>query len=147
MIKPPIAAVVVGLGLAACPAAFAQPGPAPAPAPGGGGQPTWKQVFENSQTVYYIGQGGAPAGSTVDLSSLLEFKIPQVVNATQIWSIVAHLKVNCAAKQMITVDNTLYAGKMGAGKAVSVESGSDNWHTPQHGSLGELIWTTACASK
>ena len=121
-----------------------------APAPQTAGQaaaPTWKQIFQNSQTVFYVEARaqGAPSGD-LDLRTLLDFKVPQVLGGSQVWSIVAHLKVSCGRKQMTTVDNTLYALRMGAGPVVAAQRANDAFHTPSPGSLCEAILREACAA-
>ena len=142
------AACVLALGALAWSASLrAQPA---APAPQTAGQaaaPTWKQIFQNSQTVFYVETRpqGTPPGD-LDLRTLLDFKVPQVLGGSQVWSIVAHLKVSCGRKQMTTVDNTLYALRMGAGPVVAAQRANDAFHTPSPGSLGEAILREACAA-
>ena len=111
--------------------------------------PTWRSIYENSQKIYYLGaanaSGNASDSGQIIVESLLEFKIPQVVNGDQVWSIVTRMKLNCERKQILTTGNTLYALKMGTGPVVQSQAVSDTWHQPQPGSLGGLIWSTACA--
>ena len=106
--------------------------------------PAWKQVFENSQTIYYV--SAAVAGSTgqTDMETLQQFKAPEVFGGDQIWSIVSRYKVDCAEDRIVTLDNAYYPRRMGAGAAVQALSADDEWHTPEPGSLGELVWNTAC---
>ena len=139
------AAVALGAGALAAAQPAAQAGPASA-----AGQPAWRQLFETPQTTYYVGPPapatGPPAGDLA-VSSLVAFKIPQVLNGAQVWSVISDVRVSCARHQMITRDSGLYASPMGAGKPISQSFGVDTWHAPEPGSLGELIWNTACAPK
>ena len=128
-----VAAQALALGAAAAPAA----GPAP---PAG----AWKQVFETNQTVYYVGAASAAPGAEHDIATLLEFKVPQVVDGAQAWSMVSRMKVNCDAGQVMTVENIVYALPMGAGPAVQTQASDDAWHQPDPGSLGELVLDTGC---
>jgi len=144
------AALIATLALSAGVSAFAQPAPPPVAAAPTTGQPTWRQVFETPQTVYYLGQAtpaaGPPAGDLA-ISSMVAFKIPQVLNGAQVWSVISNLRLSCARRQMITRDAGLYAQPMGAGQPISQTFGVDAWHTPEPGSLGELVWKSACAPK
>ena len=79
-----------------------------------------------------------------DTQTLLDFRIPQVVGGAQVWSVVSRMKLKCGQQQVVTVDNTLYALQMGAGKPIRSQDANDSWHEPEPGSLGELIWSTAC---
>jgi hypothetical protein len=116
-------------------------------APDGGAAPAWKQIYEDSQTIYYVGAASpAPTGPS-DVATLLEFKVPQVVNGAQVWSVVSHMKLSCDERRMITIDNTLYALRMGAGPVVQLQAANDAWHQPQPGSFGDLVWSTACGKR
>ena len=129
------------LGLCAAPLAHAQPAsPAPATAPSA----AWKQLYDDSQTTYYVDTDTLPKGASATVTTMLEYKIPQVIGGAQVWSIVTHLKVNCAGNQMVTTDNTLYASKMGSGPVVQSQPANDNWHAPLPGTLGGLVWGAAC---
>jgi hypothetical protein len=132
------AALIVALA----PAARGQTAsPAAAPA---GTAPTWKQIYENSQTVYYVDVSAVHATGVSNVASLQAYKIAQVVGGAQVWSIVSHMQLRCDAGEMLTVDNTLYAAKMGSGPVVEAQPAGDAWHKPQAGSLGGLIWSAAC---
>jgi hypothetical protein len=106
--------------------------------------PAWKQIYENGTLVYYIDVEGFQKTGQSSLSSLLEYKVPQVMGGAQVWSIVTHMKLSCDQDQMVTVDNTLYALKMGAGPVIESQLSSDTWHAPQPGSIGGLVWSAAC---
>jgi hypothetical protein len=121
--------------LCAAPVAHAQ---APAAAP------TWKQLYEDSQTTYYVDAGTLPKAGPASVATLLQYKIPQVIGGAQVWSIVTRMKVNCDQNQMITIDNTLYAAKRGAGPVVESQPANDSWHAPLPGTLGGLVWSAAC---
>ena len=108
---------------------------------------TWKQIYEDGQTIYYVSAAHPTQGAESETESLLEFKVPQVVNSAQVWSVVSHMKLNCDAKQVVTIDNLSYAQKMGAGTVIQSQDANDTWHEPEPGSLGELIWNTACAKQ
>ena len=141
-------AAVIMLLSPAAPAASAQPiGPsASAPrASAASPTPVWKPIYRNSQKTYYLDASNVSESGQSIVASLLEFKIPQVVNGDQVWSIVTRMKLSCQQRQIITMDNTLYALQMGGGPVVESQAVSDTWHTPQPGSLGDLIWSTACA--
>jgi hypothetical protein len=127
--------------LGAAPVAQAQAPPAAAAAP------AWKQLYDDSQTTYYVDADTLPKGGPSDVTTMLEYKIPQVIGDAQVWSIVTHMKVNCGGNQMLTTDNTLYASKMGAGPAVQSQPANDNWHAPQPGTLGGLVWDAACPKR
>lgn len=129
-------AVVAGL---AASAAVAQP---PTPAVAVASQ--WKQIYEDSQTTYFLSATNSTSSTTSEVELLLEYRVPQVIGGTQVWSVVSHMKVDCDAKKVITVDNTTYALQMGSGRAVQTQATNDDWHHPDPGSLGELIWSTAC---
>jgi len=121
--------------------------PAIPSAPAANAAPGWRQIYADSQTIYYVGAADvAPTGQS-DIETLLEFTVPQVVNGAQVWSIVSHMKLSCDQRRMFTVDNTLYALRMGAGPVVQLQPANDAWHQPQPGSLGELIWSTACGRR
>jgi hypothetical protein len=131
---------LAGGGLAGAGPALAAPAPsAPAAAPSG-----WKQVYEDSQTIYYVGAAGAAAAGEGDAEALLAFKVPQVIDGVQVWSIVSRLKLDCPQRRVVTLDNTLYALPMATGKVIQVQDAHDDWHTPQAGSLGELVWSAGC---
>lgn len=120
---------------------------APSPATGAGpaaAAPAWKSIYQNSQKIYYLDASNVPESGQSTVQSLLEFRIPQVVNGDQVWSIISRMKLSCSQRQIITVDNTLYAQKMGTGPVIRSQALSDTWHVPQPGSLGELIWSSAC---
>jgi hypothetical protein len=138
--------LVVGLLGAAAALAAANASPPPqSPGPGAmSGAVAWKQVYANSQATYYVGATNLPQAGDSDTETLLDFKIPQVVGSAQVWSVVSRMKLRCGQQQVVTVDNTLYARRMGAGKAIQSQDANDNWHEPEPGSLGELIWSTAC---
>ena len=141
-------AAAIMLLCAAAPAARAQPvGPSPSapPAPTANPAPVWKPIYQNSQKAYYLDASNVSESGQSIVASLLEFKIPQVVNGDQVWSIVTRMKLSCQQRQIITMDNTLYALQMGGGPVVESQAVSDTWHVPQPGSLGDLIWSTACA--
>jgi hypothetical protein len=123
------------------PAAHAEP-PQPPPA----SSDAWKQIYEDSQTVYYVSAATTAADVTAT-QSLLEFKVPQVVGSAQAWSVVSRMRLNCDTRQVVTVDNTTYAHKMGTGTVVQSQGANDSWHQPEPGSLGELIWSTVCGKK
>lgn len=106
--------------------------------------PAWKQIYENGQVAYYVDSASLRTSGEFSVTSLLEYKIPQVVNGSQVWSMVTHMKLNCGQDQMVTTDNTFYALKMGAGPVVQSQPANDTWHPPQPDSLGGLIWATAC---
>ncbi len=135
---------------AAASAAHAAPSPAAAPAPtpaAATSPPGWKQLFENSQNIYYMGANLArPAdpAAKMEVTLLVEFKIAQVLDGAQAWSAVSRLQLDCAQGRMITLNDTYYASKLGQGPAVSSHGGVDVWHAPQPGSLSQLIWSSAC---
>jgi hypothetical protein len=149
MVKVCAAVLVAGLLCVAVPMAcagtIASPPPSNTSAASGG--PVWKQIYENGQTIYYVDAAHIPLTSQSDVEALLEFKIPQVANGAQVWSVVSRMTLSCDQKRMITVDNTLYAQRMGAGRVVQSQAANDTWHQPEPGSLGELIWSTACGAK
>jgi hypothetical protein len=148
MVKVCAAVLLAGLLCAAVPIACAGTIASPPPSstsPASGGP--WKQIYENGQTIYYVGAAYIPQTGQSDVEALLEFKIPQVVGGAQVWSVVSRMTLSCDQKRMITVDNTLYAHRMGAGRVVQSQAANDTWHQPEPGSLGELIWSTACGAK
>jgi hypothetical protein len=106
--------------------------------------PAWKQIYDDSQTTYYVDAGTLPKAGASNVTTLLEFKIPQVIGGAQVWSIVTRMKVECGQNQMVTSDNTLYASKMGGGPAVESQPANDTWHAPLPGTLGGLVWGAAC---
>jgi hypothetical protein len=138
-----LVAWIVGVA-AAAPGAAAIAAPA-APSPAGATATTnWKQIFETNQTTYYVSAATpAPTGDS-NVDTLLEFKVPQVVDSAQVWSMVTRMQVNCSSQQVMTVENTFYALPMGGGKAIQTQATSDNWHEPDPGSLGELVFNTRC---
>ena len=129
--------------LTACVAVTAHAQPAPPPAAPAGAA-AWKQIYENGQLVYYIDAEGFQKTGRSALSSLLEYKVPQVIGGAQVWSIVTHMQLSCDQDRMVTIDNTFYALKMGAGPVVESQPSGDGWHAPQPGSLGGLVWNAAC---
>ncbi len=140
------AAILVGCLSAASAACAQTPAAAPPAAPNVTAKTPagWKQVSQDRGATYYIDVGARRSDGPSDASSLVNFKIAQVIDGSQVWSVVAHLKVNCDKDQMITIDNTLYALPGGAGPVVETQTASDRWHAPQPGSLGGLIWTSVC---
>jgi hypothetical protein len=149
MVKACAAVLLASLLWSAAPIARAGTIASPPPPSSGppSGAPAWKQIYENGQTVYYVGAADIPQTGRSDIEALLAFKVPQVVDGAQVWSVVSHMTLSCDQKQMITVDNTLHALRMGAGKVVQTQAANDTWHQPEPGSLGELIWSTACGAK
>jgi hypothetical protein len=137
--------IKAAVALACCGAVAARAQPASSPAASAAGaSPAWKQIFENGQVVYYVAAGEVRATGQSNLSTLLEYKVPQVMGGAQVWSIVTHMQVRCDQGQMVTTDNTLYALKMGAGPAIESQPANDTWHAPQAGSIGGLVWSAAC---
>ncbi|HWF76946.1 MAG TPA: surface-adhesin E family protein [Caulobacteraceae bacterium] len=112
-----------------------------------GTAPAWKQLYDDSQTSYYVDADTLPKSGPSDVTTMLEYKIPQVIGGAQVWSIVTHMRVNCDGNQMVTRDNTLYASKMGAGPVVQSQPANDNWHAPLPGTLGGLVWGAACPKR
>jgi hypothetical protein len=106
--------------------------------------PNWKVIYQDNQTAYYVDAGGAPKSGEAATASLIEYKVAQVVGGAQVWSIVSHMKVDCDQREIMTIDNTYYASKMGTGPVIQSQPSSDNWHAPQPDSLGGLIWNAAC---
>lgn len=147
MVKARAVILLVGLLGAVAPIARAQSVASPLSPPSSAATPAWKQIYEDSQTIYYVAAAGSAETGESDTASLLEFKIPQVVGSAQVWSVVSRMKLNCAQKQVVTVDNTSYAQRMGTGRVVQSQDAGDSWHQPEPGSLGELIWITACAKR
>jgi hypothetical protein len=123
--------------LCAAPAAHAQ-------APAAVAAPTWKQLYDDSQTIYYVDAATLPKTGPSNVTTLLQYKIPQVIGGAQVWSIVTRMKVNCDQNQMVTIDNTLYAARMAGGPVVQSQPANDNWHAPLPGTLGGLVWSAAC---
>jgi len=146
MVKVCVALLIGFLWAVAPTLAVASPPPAASPSAGGGGS-AWKQIYEDSQTVYYIGAASPPQTGRSEVQTLQEFKIPQVVNGAQVWSIVSRMQLSCDQRQMITVDDTLYALRMGAGPVVQLRAANDGWHQPEPGTLGGLVWSTACGKQ
>lgn len=131
-----------------------QPGLAQTPTPpaapassSSAGQSAWVQVAQDSQRLYYLESDASPSHGRKPARSLMEFKIPQVFQGTQVWSIVTNLQVDCDARQTVTVSDTFYSGRMGVGRIVSFNSGQDTWHAIAPGSLGAMAWDLACKAK
>ncbi|HTX50760.1 MAG TPA: surface-adhesin E family protein [Caulobacteraceae bacterium] len=143
------AAVLFAGLMCAAPIVYAQAPAAPPPPtrPVAAAPPPWKSIYENSQTVFYIDASKVQQTGPSDIAVLTEYKVPQVIDGVQIWSIVSHMKVRCDATLLATIDNTPHALQMGAGRAVPVQAGQDTWHQPEPGSLGELIWNAVCGKK
>jgi hypothetical protein len=129
--------LAAALLLCAAPQARAQ-------APAAGAAPGWKQLYEDGQTVFYVDPSNLPAAGPANVTALLEYKVPEVINGSQVWSILTHMQVHCGENRMVTIDNTLYALKMGAGPVVQSQPSNDSWHAPQPGTLGSLVWGAAC---
>jgi hypothetical protein len=148
MVKARAAVLLAGLLGGVAPISLAQPVASPSSASSSAitpsRTPAWKQIFENNQTVYYVSAADVVQTGESNAESLMEFKIPQVVGSAQVWSVVSHMKLNCDQKQVVTIDNTFYARRMGTGTVIQSQNVNDNWHQPEPGSLGELIWSTAC---
>jgi hypothetical protein len=123
-------------------------------APAAGAQPSspavadsaaaWKMIYQDNQTIYYIDTTDTQRSGQSTIRSLIQYRIPRVVNSAQVWSVVSHMKLDCDQKQIVTIDNILYALKMGAGPVVQSQASNDTWHQPQPDSLGGLIWSAAC---
>jgi hypothetical protein len=150
MIEARAAVVLAGLLCVAVPAvpaaAIAAPPPSSSSA-AASAAPGWKQIYEDGQTVYYISAAAAPPSGQFEVETLLNFKIPQVIGGAQVWSVVSHMKASCDQKRLMTIDNTYFALRMGAGAVVQSQPASDTWHQPEPGSLGELVWSVACGAK
>jgi surface-adhesin protein E len=140
------AALLVGMvGVAAAAlAAPASAAPAPSPGAAASGTADWKLIYQTDQTTYYLNAAGSAPTGDFNVQTLLEFKVPQVVDGAQVWSMVTHMQVNCRSQQLMTSENTFYASQMGSGKAIQTQAASDNWHDPDPGSLGELVLSTSC---
>jgi hypothetical protein len=150
MIKARAAVVLACLLCVAAPAVRAQAIASPPPSPGHAAAsqaPGWRQIYEDGQTIYYISAATAPTSGQFDVEALLNFKVPQVIGGIQVWSVVSHMKSNCDQQRMMTIDNTYYALRMGAGPVVQLQPAGDTWHQPEPGSLGELVWSVACAKR
>jgi len=132
-----LAAVAVCL---AAPTANAQT-TTPAPA---SPTPAWRQIFENAQTIYYLSAANAPPTGEAEVETLQQFKVPQVFGGDQIWSIVSHYRLDCGQDRIVTLDNAYYPHRMGEGSPIQSLNPNDTWHAPEPGTLGELIWNTAC---
>jgi hypothetical protein len=142
------AAVVLAGLVCVAPIARAQaPASPPPPASPASVAPSWKLIYENSQTAYYFSADVPQQAGESDIVVLTEYKIPQVMDGVQVWSIVSNMKVKCDAARMATIDSTPHVLQMGAGRAVPMQVGQDVWHQPQPGSLGELIWNAVCVKK
>jgi len=140
--------VVLVVGLFSASLARAEPTASPPSSSAAGaasGSVSWKQIYEDGQTVYYVRANGLAQTGESDTQSLLEFKVPQVVGGVQVWSMVSRMKLNCEQNQVITIDNTSYALQMGTGTVIQSQAANDTWHQPEPGSLGGLIWSNACA--
>jgi hypothetical protein len=132
----------------ATPLARAEPAASP-PSPSSSGDAanqtaSWKQIYEDGQTDYYVSAASPAQAGEAETESLMEFKIPQVVDGAQVWSVVSRMKLNCDQKQLVTLDSTSHALRMGAGPVIQAQAAGDTWHQPEAGSLGELILSTAC---
>jgi hypothetical protein len=123
------------------------PPPSSSPAAASAAAPAWKQIYENSQTLFYVDAGSVQQTGQYNVAALLEYKIPRVIGGVQVWSAISRMKISCDEKRMATVDNTLYALRMGTGKVVISQTTGDLWHPPQPGSLGEIIWNAVCEKK
>ena len=135
------------LMLSPAPAAHAQrvaAPPAPSAPQAAGAAIAWKQLYDDGQTTYYVDAAGLPSTGASDVTSLLEYKVPQVIGGSQVWSIVTHMKVRCDENRMVTSDNTLFASKMGTGPVIEAQPANDSWHAPIPGTLGGLVWGAAC---
>lgn len=133
------AALLLVFVLVQASAAHGQTGAGPPPAPPSptvGPTAPWKTIFENSQAIYYLDASGLKSVGQYDVTALVEYKVPQVIDGSQVWSVVTRMKLSCDQKQLVTIDNTLRALKMGAGPVVQDLPANDNWHEPQPGSLG-----------
>ena len=144
-----LAAVPAIVGAAAAVLAHAAPPPTQPVAPNSADRgPNWVKVAEDGQRLYFLEENAAtsaaPRSGKAELRSLMQFKIPQVLQATQVWSLVSSLQLDCDRGQALTVSDTFYSGKLGTGRAVSFRASSDAWHTPAPGSLGEMAWNVAC---
>jgi len=144
MVKPSLAVLLAALALAGAISAHAQPptSGAASAAPG-----DWKEIFANSQTTYYLESADAASHAQVNLRTLTEFTVPQVIDGVQVRSIVSSMRLDCGGKRMVTIDDGLYADRMGGGKLIALQAANDTWHPPAPGSLGELIWNSACKRK
>ena len=142
MVKARAAVLLAVFACLAPPMALAQPSAPTAAAASGASQ--WKQIYEDSQTIYYVSATNSSSSTTSEVESLLQYKVPQVVGSTPVWSVVSHTKLDCDAKKVVTIDNTTYSLQMGSGRAIQSQVTNDAWHQPDPGSLGELIWSTAC---
>jgi hypothetical protein len=140
MIRTRAALVLVGVVSAAAQTAAASPPSGPA----ANAAAPWKQVYETNQTIYYVGAASAAPTGELDVETLLEFKVPQVVDGAQVWSMVSRMQLNCGSQQVMTIDNAFYALPMAAGRTVRTQAATDGWHQPDPGSLGELVWSTSC---
>lgn len=138
------AALMLTLAASAYAQGIAAPSASPAPQ-SAGAAPAWKQLYDDNQTAFYVDPTGLPKTGAADVTSLLQYKVAQVIGGNQVWSIVTHMKVKCDENQVLTTDNTLYALKMGTGPVVEAQPANDSWHTPIAGSLGGLVWKAACA--
>jgi len=141
MVIARIAVLLAGLACLAAAPGFSQTGGAPPPPAAG---PAWKQVYEDSQTVYYVDAANVPRIGQAEVQTLMAFKAPEVFDGVQVWSILSRMKLSCDQREMMTLDNTFHALPMGGGRVVQSQPSSDNWHSPKPGSLGELVWNSAC---
>jgi hypothetical protein len=148
MITVRAAVILAGLLCAAVPTVRAEAvAPPPSSHVAAGGAPAWKQIYEDGQTIYFVAAASVQQTGESDIESLLEFKVPQVVDGVQVASVVSRMKLSCDQRRMVTIDNTLYAQPMGAGRIVQAQASNDTWHAPEPGSLGDLIWGVACGRK
>ena len=88
---------VATLLLCLAPAAHAQrvaAPPAPSAPQAAGAATAWKQLYDDGQTTYYVDAASLPTSGASDVTSLLEYKVPQVIGGSQVWSIVTHMKVH-----------------------------------------------------
>jgi hypothetical protein len=144
MVKTCSVALAIALFSASL-ASAAPPASSPSSAGAASRAASWKQIYEDSQTIYYVSAAGLAQTDESDTQSLMEFKVPQVVGGVQVWSMVSRMKLSCDKNQVVTVDNTSYALPMGTGAVIQSQGADDTWHHPEPGSLGGLIWSTACA--
>jgi hypothetical protein len=112
--------------------------------PDAGAAAPWKLIYENSQTAYYVDARGVQPTGQSDVAVLQNYKVAQVVDGAQVWSVVSAMKVTCDQNLIMTLNNTLYALKSGAGPVVSTQVVPDTWHTPQPDSLGGVVLGAVC---
>jgi len=143
MVKFSAAILIAALLGASAPVAGAQTA-GPTAAPPAAGAPAWKPIYETNQTIYYVSAAAVPRTGRAATETMMEFKVPQVIGSDQVWSVVSRLELSCDEDSMLTVDNSYYPRPMGAGAPVQSQGANDAWHTPEAGSLGELVWSTLC---